>query len=94
MKKANKIVWGIVLIAAGLLFGINALGLAQVDIFFDGYYYDEANDEEWLYATFYHGERLLELLEETDDPRSMAMRKELSKKDDINPILVMVRLKK
>ena len=38
MKKANKIVWGIVLIAAGLLFGINALGLAQVDIFFDGWW--------------------------------------------------------
>ena len=37
MKKANKIVWGIVLIAAGLLFGINALGLAQVDIFCDGW---------------------------------------------------------
>ena len=37
---------------------------------------------------------LLDLLEETDDPRSISMRKELSEKDDINPILVMVRLKK
>ncbi|MBQ7968092.1 MAG: hypothetical protein IJ290_09335 [Bacteroidaceae bacterium] len=73
---------------------VNDLGHYSLDIFFDGYYYDEANDEEWLYATFYHGERLLELLEETDDLRSMAMRKVLSKKDDINPILVMVRLKK
>ena len=62
--------------------------------FFDGYYYDEKKDEEWLYHTFSPGDRLLDLLEETDDPRSIAMRKELSEKDDINPILVMVRLKK
>lgn len=62
--------------------------------FFDGYYYDEKKDEEWLYHTFNSGDKLLELLEEADDPRSMSMRKELSKKDDINPILVMVRLKK
>lgn len=84
--------------AEQLLYGsklpMNDLGHYSLDIFFDGYYYDEANDEEWLYATFYHGERLLELLEDTDDPRSMAMRKERSKKDDINPILVMVRLRK
>ena len=62
--------------------------------FFDGYYYDETKDEEWLYHTFNSGDKLLELLEETDDPRSMSMRKDLSEKDDINPILVMVRLKK
>ena len=61
---------------------------------FNGYYYDQAKDEEWLYHTFRPGDLLLDLLEETDDPRSIAMRKELSEKDDINPILVMVRLKK
>lgn len=72
--------------------GYYAFGNAMC--FFDGYYYDEAKDEEWLYHTFNSGDKLLELLEEADDPRSMAMRKELSKKDDINPILVMVRLKK
>ena len=38
MKKASKVVLGIVLIAAGLLFGVNALGLAQVNIFFDGWW--------------------------------------------------------
>ena len=62
--------------------------------FFDGYYYDEEKDEEWLYHTFIRGEQFLEVLEETDDPRSITMRKELSEKEDINPVLVMVRLKK
>ena len=62
--------------------------------FFDGYYYDEEKDEEWLYHTFRRGARFLEALEETDDPRSITMRKELSKKEDINPVLVMVKLKK
>lgn len=62
--------------------------------FFDGYYYDEKKDEEWLYHTFKWGDKLLELLEESDDPRSLAMRKELSEKESVNPILVMVRLKK
>ena len=73
---------------------VNDLGFYDDGYFFDGYYYDEEQDEEWLYDTFYHGDKLLDLLEETDDPRSLAMRKELSKKESINPILVMVRLKK
>ena len=62
--------------------------------FFDGYYYDETKDEEWLYQTFKYGEMLLSGLEEVDDSHTLALRRMLSEKESINPILVMVRLKK
>ena len=62
--------------------------------FFDGYYYDETKDEEWLYQTFMYGEMLLSGLEEEDASHTLALRRMLSEKESINPILVMVRLKK
>ena len=38
MKKASSILWGIVLIAAGALFALNALNITNIDIFFDGWW--------------------------------------------------------
>lgn len=38
MKKVNSILWGIVLIALGLIFGLNALGITDINIFFDGWW--------------------------------------------------------
>ena len=38
MKKLTKILWGIVLVAAGVLFALNALGLTSYNIFFDGWW--------------------------------------------------------
>lgn len=73
----------------------NDLGYFSLEYrFLDGYYYDSKKDEEWLYYTFKYGDTLLRSLEEADDLRSTAMRKELGEKESINPILVMIRLKK
>jgi hypothetical protein len=30
--------WGIVLVAAGVLFALKALGIANIDVFFDGWW--------------------------------------------------------
>ena len=38
MKKVNSIVWGIVLVAAGVLFALNALNITNFDVFFDGWW--------------------------------------------------------
>ncbi len=38
MKKANKILWGVVLLIAGVLFALNALGVTNIDVFFDGWW--------------------------------------------------------
>lgn len=38
MKKYNKVLWGIVLIALGLVFALNALEIAEIDIFFKGWW--------------------------------------------------------
>ena len=38
MKKFGNILWGIVLIALGLIFAINALNIASINIFFDGWW--------------------------------------------------------
>lgn len=38
MKKSVSIVLGLLLIAAGTLFALNALGITNVDIFFDGWW--------------------------------------------------------
>lgn len=38
MKKANKIIWGIVLVAAGVLLALNALNVTDFDILFDGWW--------------------------------------------------------
>ncbi len=38
MKKISNVVWGIVLIAAGALFALNALNITNIDVFFDGWW--------------------------------------------------------
>ncbi len=37
MKKANKIIWGVVLVAAGILVALNSFGF-PINIFFDGWW--------------------------------------------------------
>ncbi len=38
MKKLNTIIWGIVLVLLGVIWGLNATGITQIDIFFDGWW--------------------------------------------------------
>ena len=38
MKKTGNILWGIVFIIVGLIFGLNALGITDINIFFDGWW--------------------------------------------------------
>ena len=38
MKKFNRILWGIVLVALGTIFALNALEIANIDIFFKGWW--------------------------------------------------------
>lgn len=38
MKKFNQILWGIALIALGVIWGVNILGIADIDIFFEGWW--------------------------------------------------------
>ena len=38
MKKVGNILWGIVFIVIGLIFGLNALGITNINIFFDGWW--------------------------------------------------------
>lgn len=38
MKKFGNVLWGIVLIAIGLIIGGNALGITNINIFFDGWW--------------------------------------------------------
>ena len=38
MKKISKILWGIVLIAVGVIFALNAFGITDIEIFFDGWW--------------------------------------------------------
>lgn len=38
MKKMNSVLWGVVLIAIGVIFGLNALEIADINIFFDGWW--------------------------------------------------------
>ena len=38
MKKFGNILWGIVLIVVGLIIGGNALGITNINIFFDGWW--------------------------------------------------------
>lgn len=38
MKKISRAVWGILLIAVGALFALNALKITNVDVFFDGWW--------------------------------------------------------
>ena len=38
MKKASSVLWGIVLIAAGIILALNVLNITNIDIFFDGWW--------------------------------------------------------
>lgn len=38
MKKSKAIIWGIILISAGVLWALSSLGLVEVDIFFEGWW--------------------------------------------------------
>lgn len=38
MKRVNQVIWGIVLIAIGVVIGMNALGIADINIFFEGWW--------------------------------------------------------
>ena len=38
MKKSSSILWGIVLVAAGVVFALNALNITDIDVFFDGWW--------------------------------------------------------
>lgn len=38
MKKFNRVLWGIVLVALGTIFALNALEIADINIFFDGWW--------------------------------------------------------
>ena len=38
MKKASKILWGLVLVAVGVIFALDVLNIAEIDIFFDGWW--------------------------------------------------------
>ena len=37
MKTARAIIWGLAIVALGIIFGGNALGLFNIDIFFKGW---------------------------------------------------------
>lgn len=38
MKKAGNLIWGILLIAAGVIFALNAMHVTDINIFFDGWW--------------------------------------------------------
>ncbi len=38
MKNSRSAIWGLVLLAVGVIFALNALGLTQIDVFFTGWW--------------------------------------------------------
>ncbi len=38
MKKVNRVLWGLLLVAAGVLFGLKAMNIIDFEIFFDGWW--------------------------------------------------------
>ena len=38
MKKGNSIVWGLILILAGVVVALNVLNVTDIDIFFEGWW--------------------------------------------------------
>ena len=38
MKKFGNVLWGLVFILIGVVFGLNAMGITNIDIFFDGWW--------------------------------------------------------
>lgn len=61
---------------------------------FDGYYYDEAKDEEWLYVTAKVSDWLVNAWEKYDHPKGYELMKRYNITEDSNPVLIKARLKK
>ena len=38
MKKVSSFLWGLVLVAAGVIFALNAFNITDIDVFFDGWW--------------------------------------------------------
>ena len=38
MKKTRNVLWGIIFVILGVIFGLNALEITDIDIFFDGWW--------------------------------------------------------
>lgn len=38
MRRFSSVVWGVILIAVGVIFGLNALDITDIDVFFDGWW--------------------------------------------------------
>jgi len=38
MKNTSKILWGIILIAIGVIIGLNSFGITDIDVFFNGWW--------------------------------------------------------
>ena len=38
MKKVESIIWGLIFIVLGLIVGLNSLGIASINVFFDGWW--------------------------------------------------------
>ena len=38
MRKGTKILWGLVLVAVGVILGLNAMGVTNIDLLFDGWW--------------------------------------------------------
>ena len=38
MKRMNNMLWGILLIVVGVIFGLNALNITNINVFFDGWW--------------------------------------------------------
>ena len=38
MKKTSSILWGVLLVAVGVIFALNALNITDIDVFFDGWW--------------------------------------------------------
>ena len=38
MKKTSDYLWGLLLVILGVIFGVNALGIAKINIFFEGWW--------------------------------------------------------
>jgi len=38
LKRSGSIIWGIVLVVVGIIFAVNALGIADINVFFEGWW--------------------------------------------------------
>ena len=49
MKDLSRILWGIVLVLLGIIWGLNATGVTNIDIFFDGWW---TLFSDWYFSSF------------------------------------------